>query len=83
MKFLVTPNTYWDTNKEIQSEAAQKWLQNIRTTNADKVEKDNFGRPFRWTWNTEYATLTVEHTFVYPNSTNWSVDKIIINVNKK
>lgn len=83
MKFKVSENAYWDNDKQTQSTNALNWLQSIRQSPANEVKKDNYGRPYLWTWKTPYATITVEHTFVFPNSTDWSMDKCIIKVNKK
>ena len=84
-KFLLTDDIYWDNSKEPQEQSAkaQAWLDQIRRTNADRVIKDTYGRPVQWIYETECATLTVEHIYIEKYSTNWSLDKIKIKVTKK
>lgn len=84
-KFLLTDNIYWDDSKKPneQSKAAQAWLDKTRRTNASRVVKDNYGRPVQWIYETERATLTVEHIYIEKHSTNWAFDRIEIKVTKK
>ncbi|MBR6843021.1 MAG: hypothetical protein IKM77_12085 [Prevotella sp.] len=84
-RFLVKDGIYWDDAKSVaqQSQAAKKWLDETRRQNADKVVKDSYGRPTHFIYETERAILDIEHTYLYPHSTDWSIDKIIINVSKK
>lgn len=84
-RFLVTDTIYWDDEKKPseQSQAAQEWLDSTRRKNADKVVKDSYGRTTHFIYETERAVLDIEHTYLYPHSTDWSIDKIIINVSKK
>lgn len=76
---------YWDSSKEAQeqSAAAKQWLDEVRRTNADSVVKDANGRIFKWIYSRDGVVLTIEHKYLYPNSTNWTVDKISINVTKQ
>ena len=84
-KFLLTDNIYWDDSKKPneQSKAAQAWLDETRRTNADRIVKDEYGRTVQWIYETERATLTVEHIYIEKHSTNWAFDRIEIKVPKK
>lgn len=84
-KFLITNDIYWDNSKKPQEQSAeaQAWLDQTRRTNADRVVKDTYGRPVQWIYETERATLIVEHIYIEKHSTNWSLDKIEIKVTKK
>ena len=84
-KFLIKDGIYWDDEKTIseQSQAAQQWLDETRRSNADKIIKDNYGRPIQFIYEANSAILTVEHIYIEKHSTNWSLDRIKINVTKK
>lgn len=76
---------YWDTDKPAneQSKAARQWVDETRRTEADQVIRDSFGRPAKWIYRRDNVVLIIEHVFLYPNTPNWTVDKININVTKQ
>lgn len=84
-KFLLTDNIYWDDSKkpQEQSAAAKAWLDQTRRTNANKIVKDDYGRPVQYIYETDRATLVVEHVYIEKHSTDWSLDKIEFHVTKK
>lgn len=81
----ISDSIFWDTEKAAnrQSSAAQQWLDETRRQNADKVFRDAYGRIYKWIYETGSVRLTIEHKYVFPNSANWTLDKIEITVTQK
>lgn len=82
MLIKLTSKAVWDTEAVHQSEEALAWLQEKRTTEADLFERDEFGRPKRWTWDLGEAELIIENIYIY-QSTNWSLKDKTVTIKQK
>lgn len=83
MKIEVKENVFWDTEASIQSNDAIDWYNSeIYNNKMNKVipEKDNLGRPIKWTIDEDTFIVVIER--VYRNRT-WAKDKDIVTISQK